>query len=71
MDIIKNIIQFILQLTIPADPKKENWYNIGDNYKEKDSLENSKQDEVEECVSVPIFYSPVEDDIPFVTSKYG
>lgn len=71
MDIITKIIEFILQFLTPASPEQENWFNPEDTYKEKDSLENSKQDEIEETVSAIIFCSPVEDDVPHVTSKHG
>ncbi len=51
--------------------RKENWFNPEENYPEKSSLENSNEDEIEDPVTAIIFNSPVEMDIPFVTSKHG
>lgn len=50
---------------------KESWYNISEDYPEKKSLEFSPEDIVEESVTAISFFSPVEMDVPYVTSPHG
>ena len=70
IDLIINLLKTIFE--IPSkNPAQENWFNPGDDYAEREVIENDERDTVEETVTPPSFHSPVDMEIPYVTSPWA